>query len=64
MKTRNETRLERAVRRQVGAFIADLINDYPGPDPSPASPVWWAGYAEAKRDCALIARTFGTKETP
>lgn len=63
LRARHETREARAVRRQVSGFIADLIDDYPGPDPSPRSPAWWAGYEEAKRDCALIARTFGSSET-
>lgn len=63
LQRRHETREARAIRRQVAVFIADMIDDYPGPDPSPASPAWWAGYEEAKRDCALIARTFGSKET-
>lgn len=37
--------------------IADEIVDYPGPDPSPASPAWWAGYTEAREDCARFVLT-------
>jgi hypothetical protein len=60
---RHETRQERAIRRQVAEEIAAAIGDHPGPDPSPASPAWWAGYEEAKSDCARIAREIGSKET-
>lgn len=36
--------------------VAADIEEHPGPDPSPASDVWWAGYSEAQRDAARIAR--------
>ena len=52
-----------AIRRQVAEEIALWILDYRGPDRSPASPAWWAGYAEAQQDCAQIAREIGAKET-
>ena len=63
LAARQETRVERAIRRQVGEEIALWILDYHGPDPSPASPAWWAGYTEAQQDCARMAREIGAKET-
>lgn len=52
-----EIRRARAERDRLAAAIADAIRDYPGPDPSPASAAWWAGYREALRDAERIART-------
>ena len=42
------------------AQVAEEIADHPGPDPSPALPTWWAGYTEAIRDAAAIARAHTT----
>lgn len=36
--------------------LARMVEDYPGPDPSPADPAWWAGYTEARRDLARVVR--------
>lgn len=63
LKQRHETREARAIRRQVAEEIAAEIIDRPGPDPSPASPAWWAGYEEARADMAKVAREIGSKET-
>ena len=49
-------------RRDTAEEIATEITDRPGPDPSPASPAWWAGYEEARADMARTAREIGAKE--
>jgi hypothetical protein len=36
--------------------LAEEIAAHPGPDPSPASPAWWAGYREAIADAARLVR--------
>lgn len=40
----------------VRAKVAAEILDNPGPDPSPASPAWWAGWVESQQTAAAIAR--------
>lgn len=35
------------------------ILDNPGPDPSPASPAWWAGWDEGRADAAEVVRKLG-----
>lgn len=44
------------------AQAATDIRSHLGPDPSPASPVWWAGYTEALSDCAKIAARGGVAD--
>ena len=42
------------------AQVAEDIATNPGPDPSPASPMWWAGWLEGRDDAAAIARDHTT----
>ena len=44
------------VRADERERIAQAIEDNPGPDPSPASPAWWAGWGEGQSDAARIDR--------
>lgn len=48
-------------RKEAGAEAAKWIEDHHGPDPSPASPTWWAGYSEAQQDCARIVRDMASQ---
>ena len=48
--------VEQIIRADERAKVAEQIASYRGPDPSPALPAWWAGYTEAIRDAAAIAR--------
>jgi len=62
LRARHETREARAVRKAVAEEIALALADHPGPDPSPASPAWWAGYIEAQQDMVRIAREIGSRD--
>jgi hypothetical protein len=53
----NQTRAN--TRAVVAEEIARAIAENPGPDPSPANPAWWAGWAEGRDDAARIAREIG-----
>lgn len=61
LRVRNETRQERAIRRQVAEEIAAAIQAYPGPEWN-MHQTWWNGYHDAKQDCQRIAREIGAKE--
>jgi hypothetical protein len=52
------------IRAQAGEDVAAAIADNPGPDPSPASPTWWAGWIEGRDDGASIARKVTRTEEP
>ena len=55
-----QTRIGYALgRKEALEEAASWIEDYHGPDPSPANPTWWAGYTEAQRDCARMVRDIG-----
>lgn len=45
--------------RELRERIAWTIHDYPGPDPSPADPAWWAGWSEAQRHFTQMVRDLG-----
>jgi hypothetical protein len=49
-------------RKEALDEAAAAIKDHPGPDPSPASPMWWEGYGEAQRDMWLIVGRLSARD--
>ena len=51
-------------RKEALDEAAEAIKSHPGPDPSPASAIWWDGYGEAQRDMWRIVIRMDRQPSP